>query len=74
VTLPLAIDAAIQPKEQTMDIANARGQRPANQADELTADDLEQVWGGKPSAAPQKQPEKYLEYRLDTVMISGYSL
>lgn len=57
-----------------MDMANARELRLANRADELTADDLEQVWGGKPSAAPQKQPEKYLTYELNTVMVSGYSL
>jgi hypothetical protein len=45
----------------------------SSQADELTASDLEHVWGGKPSAAPQSPPQPYLTVKLQDAMISSYS-
>jgi hypothetical protein len=46
----------------------------SSQADELTAVELEHVWGGKPKAAPQSSPQPYLTVKLQDAMISGYSL
>jgi hypothetical protein len=45
----------------------------SSQADELTADELEHVWGGKPSAAPQDQQVRFLEFKMKEVLISGIS-
>jgi hypothetical protein len=44
------------------------------QADELTADELDHVWGGKPSAAPQSPPVPYLTVKMQEAQISSYSL
>jgi hypothetical protein len=39
---------------------------------ELTADELEHVSGGKPSAAPKDPPVKYVSYEFSAPTISGY--
>jgi hypothetical protein len=39
---------------------------------ELTVDELVQVSGGAPSAAPKKDPQVYRTYTLENTMISGY--
>ena len=44
-----------------------------SRADELTADELGHVWGGKPSAASQDQPVRFLEIRMKEILISGVS-
>jgi hypothetical protein len=44
----------------------------SGQADELAADELEHVWGGKPKAAPQSPPLPYLKITMTDAMISGY--
>jgi hypothetical protein len=44
----------------------------SGQADELTANELEHVWGGKPKAAPQSPPLPYLKITMTDAMISGY--
>jgi hypothetical protein len=38
---------------------------------ELTADELEHVSGGKPSAAPKDPPVKYVSYEFSAPTISG---
>ena len=45
-----------------------------SRADELTADELEHVWGGKPSAASQSPPLPYLTVKMQEAQISSYSL
>jgi hypothetical protein len=44
-----------------------------SQADELTAVELEHVWGGKPKAAPQSPPLPYLTVTMQDAVISSYS-
>ena len=46
----------------------------SSQADELTANELEQVWGGKPKAASQSPPLPYLTIKMQDAQISSYSL
>lgn len=46
----------------------------SSRADELTAGELDHVWGGKPSAASQDQPVRFLEFKMKEVLISGVSL
>jgi hypothetical protein len=46
----------------------------SGQADELAADELEHVWGGKPKAAPQSPPLPYLTIKMQDAQISSYSL
>jgi hypothetical protein len=61
------------PEEQTMNIVTKESESRviSSQADELTADELEHVWGGKPGATPQVP---YLTVKMQDAQISSYSL
>ena len=50
------------------------GRELTHRMDGLIADELEHVSGGKPNAAPKDPPVQYLTFKLETAMISGYSL